>query len=146
MGFFFGFLLGSRGPSDAFWRNLFLMLAWGLPLAFGKFIAVNASAAFYVPASLAAYAAMIAFTLWRPATSSLKLALMDGAIMWARLVSMVFAVGAVWRLSDVGFVLWRVERGLWRDVAYCAVAVAFEVAMRWWIRRDVVLRNIVFDR
>ncbi len=145
MGFILGFVLGSRGPSDSFWRGLFLMLAWGLPLAFGKLVAVNVAPSLYVPASLAAYGAMIAFTLHRPATSSLKLGLVDGAIMWSRLIVIVFAVGAVWNLSDAGFVLWRTDRGMWRDLAWCGAAVAFELFIRWWIRRDVTLRNVVFD-
>ena len=54
MGFFLEFLLGSHRPPDSIWRGLFLMLAWGLPLAFGKIVAVNAAASFFVPASLAA--------------------------------------------------------------------------------------------
>ena len=145
MGFFFGFLLGSRGPSDHFWRALFLMLAWGLPLAFGKLVAVNAGASLYLPASLVAYAAMIVFNLHRPATSSLKLGLIDGAIMWSRLVLIVFAVGVVWNLSDAGFVLWRIGRGVWRDLAWCGAAIAFELFIRWWIRRDVTLRNVMFN-
>jgi len=145
MGFFLGFLLGSRGPSDSFWRGLFLMMAWGLPLAFGKLVAVNAASSFYAWASLAAYAAMIVFTLYRPATSSLKLGLIDGTIMWSRLMVIVFAVGAVWNLSDAGFVIWGAERGLWRDLAYCGAAVGFELFIRWWIRRDVTLRNVIFD-
>lgn len=145
MGFFLGFVLGSRGPSDSFWRGLFLMLAWGLPLAFGKLVAVNVAPSFYVWTSLAAYAAMIAFALYRPATSPLKLGLIDGAIMWSRLILVVFAVGAVWNLSDAGFVLWRAERGLWRDLARCGAAIGLELLIRWWIRRDVTLREVVFD-
>jgi hypothetical protein len=143
MWFLIGFLLGGR-PSDSFWRSLMLMLAWALPLGFGKLVAVNVAVSLYVPASLAAYAAMIAFALYRPATSTVKLALIEGSIMWARLVAIVFGIGAIWNLSDAGFEFWRAE-GVWRDLLWCGLAIGFEVAMRWWIQRDVVLRNVVFD-
>lgn len=143
MWFLIGFMLGGR-PSESFGRALMLMLAWALPLGVGKLAAVNLAAALYVPVSLAAYAAMIAFALYRPATSTVKLGLIEGSIMWARLLAIVFGIGAIWNLSDAGFVIWRTE-GVWHDLSWCGLAIGFEVAMRWWIQRDVVLRNVVFD-
>lgn len=135
-------LIGARIGSkivDATTSHGFLAAAaWpAIPFFVGLLVQANVSteAAYY-----AAYAtpfAMLAFALWRPSTSSVRIALLEGLFTWIGLAAMIFVGLLLFTLVEDGFVLTRkLLPPLLGMAAACLVIFGLGVLLGWSERRE----------
>ena len=129
MPFVFGWIFGGAFARIAFSRAVLTLALWfGVFVAGNMFGRANISPSAGPATAVLATSALLAWALWRPATSRVRLWLIDGIYLWIRLVMWGCLVVIVWKLVSArfsllnvtsawpfavgGFVAWLLERGL----------------------------------
>ena len=106
MPFVLGWIFGGAFARIAFSRAVVTLALWfGVFVAGNMFGRANISPSAGPVTAVLAPSALLAWALWRPATSRVRLWLLDGIYLWIRLAMFGCLIAIAWKLVSVRFSL-----------------------------------------
>ena len=136
MWFLVGWLLGGKRSGGSIWRPLGMLALW--PAIYhlaGAVVAANVSVAAAHWADVGVSLPLLVYALRRPASSGLKLFLIDGLKIWCKLAGMAGILLLVFVVLKSGLVISEMGDGL-PCLLLIAVGAFGDAGLDAWVERD----------